>query len=1383
MRGESYTADAVMDFDAPYKVLVTGTPLVGRKPSKLYNLLNWMYPERYPDKKEFNRIFNIKEGSIRHLRDEMKNYMIRRYMSDVMAEMSGLNIQIRPVRMGKQQAELYRQIEKNIYEDDTVPMIAQLGTLKRAAIDTALVRRIRFTELETGIEREVGTGAHGIVIDKVKYGVIAGENGDFQLVYSTQKGRQEKTIHDGEVVTLRGKKYKIDMKRRRSYSAKYDQLDGIVDEVVGGKREKLVVFTGVVRALKDMEARYSAKGYKVRILHGDIPRTRREKIINGFNETDEPEIFICTYQTAGESIDLTGANNGVLLDEPWTVQEKDQILRRLYRLGQDKEVTFYILQAEKTIDERIEEVLAEGDFLQKIILDDPAWTYNTQSEIIEKFMRESGNGAKDRNMLKNLQKKTRPSIFEDDKTVRGKPVFEKYGENGQTVSFSEGRFTASFINDDGHRITVTGIREFLDSAGALSKKKSIFREFFKERFSSETDAGIRVKDMILWQICTELIPGFKHIDYHGKLELVVETGTYILKRIIDDPGLELRTLREELEGIPSKLFDETLYYLDSSNIFKFFSMIDVIPQTYYYEGRLLKYTPPISIYYDQNGIQYFDEKIVDNIAPGWRVPEAAIPEAFTGFERDSRRSRTFTRPEEVRLAHQLELGNKAAEVALVMSYLKKIPPVARRVKRRLSELFGEDAAGALEENELLDIGRVELVSLIRRYAELGAYERYSLGEYMKKRLNPRIYSAAFREIKHIFELNVDAGVYGSGEEGEPTLGDITSGGDETTSGLDEQETISIMRSVMIQEGFSESEADIVIDYIYGGYTAEELFESLYEEDEDTEKTVQEIEELIEKFRGLMVRIGIDGMRSILAGDLDPTDAFRKGFISKGDSSSLVDKLRKEIEKAMSSERQDLFVEHEWMAREIEELEEVIGRADLANDEKEMVRRAVRDLLRYGKIQFTALVSGTISSGGEKDQWLLGFNSLAPPFRGQLEDIFPAPVIGYSKEALSRFRGHVLLEYLLHEPLCLIAGHKKARGIQEKIFRDSNYKGVEGNPGEKRGKLSAALRGLIEKRVGRGGGPDRSDLFRAKVREIHRANRDLLTRARPELERYLPGGNAGDSGGKIYFEISTSLISGAQDIRQGIEILAYLMLLCRGLDNVNFIIEDMPALASQKELPPYLSRAIDNSDSPSEIIEKLFLEINEQALLLGSEEPEKLEEDLKGRVFGPGDIDLRDNMGQDIVRIPVISKQFAEWVRDKGICLKEDQYPVVLEGAPYEVDGGVALPDLESAVTVGLAKAALVFARKRLLRREKGASDEFRILKDKILVKLNELYGILRIHDGAGPVTVKVLEYMIDEVSTHRLNRAIDLYLPAIDRVSVDMLKELHGFSREFLYSL
>jgi len=81
MRNDSaLQTEAVMQFDSEFKLLVSATPLVGRKVKKLFPLLHWLNPEIFADKGSFLKKYSDNPGLLRR---HMSTMMISRMKADV----------------------------------------------------------------------------------------------------------------------------------------------------------------------------------------------------------------------------------------------------------------------------------------------------------------------------------------------------------------------------------------------------------------------------------------------------------------------------------------------------------------------------------------------------------------------------------------------------------------------------------------------------------------------------------------------------------------------------------------------------------------------------------------------------------------------------------------------------------------------------------------------------------------------------------------------------------------------------------------------------------------------------------------------------------------------------------------------------------------------------------------------------------------------------------------------------------------------------------------------------------------------------------------------------------------------------------------------------
>jgi SNF2 family DNA or RNA helicase len=873
MRNDNQVSDAIMEFDAEYKLLVTASAQKGRTIGKIYNLLHWLYPERYTSRKEFFRKYGSEQG-FRQLKAELNNFTIRRYVSDVLFDMPKLNIEHRMVQLTGEQARLYRVIEQRFLEElndpnNGIDAISYLGHLTKAAIDTALIREITLTDPHTGESQKLIPGVTLFEVAGKKY-LFTVENGSNIAYLVNKSNKHEKPVpvefyNNQTAAEIEGQTFHLQLRDRPSYSEKYKVLDEIVDETVHGEGEKLALFTGYVKTVKDLKARYSARGIQVFTLTGEVSPTQRKMIIDAFQKTEEPAIFISTYQTTGESIDLTMAKYGVLIDSPWI--DREQIIRRLFRIGQENDVRFTILSAVNSIDQHIEKVNWDAEMIQKIVLDYISRLYKEHDSLLKLYISAGADRKKEQKQLESFRKKIKElSIFGTANETARINVFENIVQGTLNIHFADKQIDSTLSLNGGSHIYIKDFKTLFQNIDKLSSEsRELLKSFFETRLLTERLNNLPVKETILWNICEKLIPGFKDIDYDGRLEFIVELGSYIIQRLIKDPNVSKNELLNELEDVPEQLYEQTMFYLDTANIFKLFSMMGAIPQTYFYEGELLRYSPPIRIFYFNGGIQYYDEKILELIAPDWQIADSSIPEGKKGFERIAASVRVLTEAEEKRLANQIRLGNKAAEKILVGSRLRDIIKVAKNAKYRVESIFSQ-VRGSINISELQGDGQNMLFDIVRDYALNEIYYNQSLTLYLQERLYPRIHTTAFVQANNIFTLNLDNTIY---EDKSATVLDMQSVEPEAESSIEERQSAAMLKKILATKGFSETEQDLIALFTFQGYTDTELAVEYAEKLGRGPQSgdIQTVRSIINNFRVSMMKLGKDVILKILQGEI------------------------------------------------------------------------------------------------------------------------------------------------------------------------------------------------------------------------------------------------------------------------------------------------------------------------------------------------------------------------------------------------------------------------------------------------------------------------------------------------------------------------------------
>ncbi|MBF0569901.1 MAG: DEAD/DEAH box helicase family protein, partial [Candidatus Omnitrophica bacterium] len=323
LRNESLQTEAVLAFNAESKLLLTATPLVGRKVKKLFFLLHWLQPHLFPSRMKF--IQRYAQDPLA-LRQAIAPFMLCRLKSDVGLDLPPKDISRQYVSLVPEDRALYDELSQNFaiwLERHGLSldrqMLAKLEKLREAAIS----RHIVGSELS-------GTG----------------------LV----SGKYQRALELVNAALLKGEKAVVFTRYKTS-----------------------------VRHLKEILAR--AHPGAVVTITGEQQAAERGQILRRFHEDPACKILIATYGVAGESLNLQVASTAIFVDFPWTYQELIQAIDRLHRIGQTKAVSIFLIAARDTIDEHMLNVLAQSEWLHRLFLKGETMEDADQEEIIATLQR------------------------------------------------------------------------------------------------------------------------------------------------------------------------------------------------------------------------------------------------------------------------------------------------------------------------------------------------------------------------------------------------------------------------------------------------------------------------------------------------------------------------------------------------------------------------------------------------------------------------------------------------------------------------------------------------------------------------------------------------------------------------------------------------------------------------------------------------------------------------------------------------------------------------------------------------------------------------------------------------------------------------------------
>lgn len=287
-------------------VPMTGTPIIN-KPNDLWPLLYLVDAENFPSQKLFldsycfpigNAKYVFRHGAQERLVKKMGNRFIQRSRKDAGIRLPPQTIEIleydKDTTKYKEQWDAYKQIEEFFalqLEEEVIPF-------------TEVV--VRLTRL-----RQMVTWPNGIQF------------------------RDEL----GEIVS------QVNIANSQKLDIVYEK---IVEYLECGQR--VVAFSHFKAPLRELHRRLGSNSI---VYDGDSDDDLRKRIRRDFAKAHEfPEwnTVLCNYRSAGESLTLLGATQGVVIDEEWSPGKSKQAYSRIDRIGQQQETRIHIPRITETVD-------------------------------------------------------------------------------------------------------------------------------------------------------------------------------------------------------------------------------------------------------------------------------------------------------------------------------------------------------------------------------------------------------------------------------------------------------------------------------------------------------------------------------------------------------------------------------------------------------------------------------------------------------------------------------------------------------------------------------------------------------------------------------------------------------------------------------------------------------------------------------------------------------------------------------------------------------------------------------------------------------------------------------------------------------------------------
>jgi non-specific serine/threonine protein kinase len=161
-------------------------------------------------------------------------------------------------------------------------------------------------------------------------------------------------------------------------SGKFERLAEICHELAE-RQEKALVFTQF-REITAPLAEFLAGvfGRPGLVLHGQTAVGKRRELVEAFQRDDGPPFFVLSLKAGGTGLNLTSASHVIHFDRWWNPAVENQATDRAFRIGQKRNVLVHKFVCRGTVEDKIDELIAQKAGLARDLLDGGGETLLTE---------------------------------------------------------------------------------------------------------------------------------------------------------------------------------------------------------------------------------------------------------------------------------------------------------------------------------------------------------------------------------------------------------------------------------------------------------------------------------------------------------------------------------------------------------------------------------------------------------------------------------------------------------------------------------------------------------------------------------------------------------------------------------------------------------------------------------------------------------------------------------------------------------------------------------------------------------------------------------------------------------------------------------------------
>ena len=191
---------------------------------------------------------------------------------------------------------------------------------------------------------------------------------DVKKIRATELGELRR---EAQKNSLARKKYFKYLQENWQPSAKVTKAVELMTKICNGKKEKVIVFSFFTGLLDLIEVPLEHEaGVPYRRFDGSMSGAQRDASLDAFREQDDVRILLVSLKSGNAGLNLTMANNVIIMDPYWNPFTEMQAVDRTHRLGQTRPVQVYRIIVAGTVEDRIMELQDRKRNLVEAALDE-----------------------------------------------------------------------------------------------------------------------------------------------------------------------------------------------------------------------------------------------------------------------------------------------------------------------------------------------------------------------------------------------------------------------------------------------------------------------------------------------------------------------------------------------------------------------------------------------------------------------------------------------------------------------------------------------------------------------------------------------------------------------------------------------------------------------------------------------------------------------------------------------------------------------------------------------------------------------------------------------------------------------------------------------------